>query len=85
MTNPRGKGLGAQGTLGDLAVPCPAGSAQPDLNLVLGHAGIQPAEMSQALPGPPAPPTACPPSTLSNPAFQPGGPLGPETFSHLLF
>lgn len=56
MTNPRGKGLGAQGTLGDSAAPCPAGSAQPDLNLVLGRAGIQPAELNQALPGPPAPP-----------------------------
>lgn len=85
MTNPRGKGLGAQGTLGDLAAPCPTGRAQLDLNHVLRHAGVQPAKLSHALPGAPGPPTACPPSTLSNPAFQPGGPLGPETFSLLPF
>lgn len=52
---PQREGVGAQGTLGDSAVPCPARSAQLDLNHVLGRAGVQPAELSQALPGPPAP------------------------------
>lgn len=52
---PQREGVGAQGTLGDSAVSCPTGSAQLDLNHVLGRAGVQPAELSQALPGPPAP------------------------------
>lgn len=53
---PQRKGARGSRRPGGSAVPCPAGSAQPDPNLVLGHAGIQPAELSQALPGPPAPP-----------------------------